>query len=350
MINSLFIAAISLMITVLFRQGFKSLPNEKWQIIGAIPKKKIDSDKWLGMNFTYYGFFNANAYVFATALIFVLLSSLKMPMAVIFTIIIAVFSFCMPASKIVARIVEKKPATFSVGGAFFVGIVIIPWAVWLIRETMGKQMGVDVQIPTVLAAVSIAYAFGEGIGRLACISFGCCYGKRLSDVSPFYQKLFEKKYFIFSGKTKKIAYAHGYDNQKVVPIQAVTAIIFSFCGILGLCFFLNGNYNTTFFLSVLITQGWRFVSEFYRADYRGERKISVYQIMGICSIPYAGVMAAVLPAAPSQLPDILKGLQGFWNPAVILFLESLWLGAFIFTGKSEVTGATMSFHVVKEKI
>jgi Prolipoprotein diacylglyceryl transferase len=350
MINTLFIAAISLMITLLFRQSFKSLPNEKWQIIGAIPKKKIDSDKWLGVNFTYYGFFNANAYVFATALIFVLLLSLKTPMAVIFTIIIVVFSFCMPASKIVARIVEKKPATFSVGGAFFVGIVIIPLAVWLIRETMGKQMGVDVQIPTVLAAVSIAYAFGEGIGRLACISFGCCYGKRLADVSPFYQKLFEKKYFIFSGKTKKIAYAHGYDNQKVLPIQAVTAIIFSFSGILGLCFFLNGNYNITFFLSVLITQGWRFVSEFYRADYRGERKISVYQIMGICSIPYAGVMAAVLPATPFQLPDILKGLQGFWNPAVILFLESLWLGAFIFTGKSEVTGAIMSFHVVKKKI
>jgi hypothetical protein len=350
MVNTSFITAIALMIAVLFRQSFKSLPNEKWQILGAIPKKKIDSDKWLGVNFTYYGFFNANAYAFATALIFVLLASLGMPMPVIFTIIIAVFSFCMPASKIVARIVEKKPATFSVGGAFFVGIVIMPVAVWLIRETMGKRMGVDIQISAVLAAVSIAYAFGEGIGRLACISFGCCYGKRLADVSPFYQKLFEKKYFIFLGKTKKIAYAHGYDNQKVLPIQAITAIIFSCSGILGLCFFFNGNYNTAFSLSVLITQGWRFVSEFYRADYRGDRKISVYQIMGICTIPYAALMAVVFQGPTAQLPDILKGLKEFWNPAVILFLESLWLGAFVYTGKSQVTGATMSFHVVKEKI
>ena len=350
MVNTLFITVIALLITVLFRQSFKSLPKEKWQIIGAMPKKKIESDKWLGVNFTYYGFFNANAYGFSAALFFVLLGALEIPMTIIFTIIVAIFSFCMPASKIVARIVEKKPATFSVGGAFFVGIVIIPWVVWLIRETMGKQMGVDVQISTVLAAVSIAYAFGEGIGRLACISFGCCYGKRLDDVSPFFQRLFEKKYFIFSGKTKKIAYAHGYDNQKILPIQAVTAIIFSASGILALCLFLNGNYNGAFFLTVLITQGWRFLSEFYRADYRGERKISVYQIMGICSIPYAAVMAVVFPAGPSQFPDILNGLQGLWNPGVILFLESLWLAAFIFTGKSEVTGATISFHIVKDKI
>ena len=350
MVNTLFITVIALLITVLFRQSFKSLPKEKWQIIGAMPKKKIESDKWLGVNFTYYGFFNANAYVFATALIFVLLGALEIPIAIIFTLVIIIFTFCMPASKIVARVVEKKPSTFSVGGAFFVGILVMPWLVWLIRETLGKQMGTTIQISTVLAAVSIAYAFGEGIGRLACISFGCCYGKRLADASPFFQKLFDKKYFIFSGKTKKIAYAHGYDNQKILPIQAVTAIIFSASGMSALCFFFNGNYNGAFFITVLITQGWRFLSEFYRADYRGERKISVYQIMGICSIPYAAVVAVVFPTGPPQFPDILIGLQGFWDPGVILFLESLWLAAFIFTGKSEVTSAIMSFHIVKDKI
>jgi hypothetical protein len=350
MINTLFITAIALLITVLFQRSFKSLPKEKWQIIGAIPKKKIDDNKWLGINLTYYGFFNANAYGFATALIFVLLGSLEIPMAIIFTIVIAVFAFCMPASKIVARIVEKKPSTFSVGGAFFVGIIIIPWVVLLIRETLGNKMGADVQISTVLAAISIAYAFGEGIGRLACISFGCCYGKLLTDVQPFFQKLFKKKYFIFYGKTKKIAYAHGYDNQKVLPIQAVTAIIFSSSGLLSLYFFLNKKYAAAFFITVLMTQSWRFLSEFYRADYRGERKISAYQIMGICSIPYAAFVAAFFPTAPSQLPNILKGLQTFWHPEVILFIETLWLATFLFTGRSEVTSATMSFHVVKEKI
>ena len=350
MANTLFIAAIALMITVLFQRSFKSLPKEKWQIIGAIPKKKIDDNKWIGVNFTYYGFFNANAYSFATALIFVLLGALEIPVVVTFIIVIAIFAFCMPASKIVARIVEKKPSTFSVGGAFFVGIIIIPWVVWLIRETLGKQMGVDIQISTVLSAVSIAYAFGEGIGRLACISFGCCYGKPLSDVHPFFQKLFTKKNFIFYGKTKKIAYAHGYDNLKVLPIQAVTAIIFTASGLLGLYLFLNRNFIAAFLISVLITQSWRFLSEFFRADYRGERKISVYQIMGICSIPYAAIIAVFFSIGQSQFPNILKGLQVFWSPEVIVFLESLWLVTFLFTGRSEVTGATMSFHVIKEKI
>jgi hypothetical protein len=302
------------------------------------------------MNLTYYGFFNANAYVFATALIVVLLGALEIPLVLIFTMVIIIFAFCMPASRIVARIVEKKPSTFSVGGAFFVGILIIPWLVWLISETIGKQMGINIQIPTVLAAVSIAYAFGEGIGRLACISFGCCYGKPISDAPHFFRKLFKKRCFIFNGKTKKIAYAHGYDNQKVLPIQAVTAIIFSASGLLGLYLFLNRHYGAVFLITVIITQGWRFLSEFLRADYRGARKISAYQIMGIGSIPYAAVIAFFFPTIPSQSPDILIGLQELWNPGVIISLESLWLVTFLFTGRSEVTGATMSFHIVQDKI
>jgi Prolipoprotein diacylglyceryl transferase len=350
MANILFILTIALGILVLFRQCFKSLPKEKWQIIGAIPKKKIDDNTWLGMNLTYYGFFNANAYTFATALIVILLGALEIPVIVMFTMVTIIFAFCMPASRIVARIVEKKPSTFSVGGAFFVGMIIIPWLVWLIGETMGNQMGINIQILTVLAAVSIAYAFGEGIGRLACISFGCCYGKPLSEVPPFFQKLFRKKCFIFCGKTKKIAYAHGYDNQKVLPIQAVTAIIFTASGLLGLYLFFTKNYDVAFFVIVLITQGWRFLSEFLRADYRGERKISAYQIMGICSIPYAAVIVLFFPTIPSQFPNILIGLQVFWNPGVIIFLESVWLVTFLFTGRSEVTGATISFHIVQEKI
>ncbi|MGD2150864.1 MAG: prolipoprotein diacylglyceryl transferase [Desulfobacterales bacterium] len=350
MVNTLFIAAIALIITVLFQRSFKSLPKEKWQIIGAIPKEKIDDNKWRGVNLTYYGFFNACAYVFATALFFVLLGALDIPMVIIFTISIALFSFCMPASKMVARIVEKKPSTFSVGGAFFVGIIIIPWMVWLIGATLGKHMGIDLQISSVIAAVAIAYAFGEGIGRLACISFGCCYGKLLSDISPFFRRLFKNRCFIFYGKTKKIAYAHGYDNQKVLPIQGVTAVIFSVSGLLGLYFFFNGKYVAAFFVTVLVTQSWRFLSEFYRADYRGKHKISTYQIMGICSIPYAALIAVFFPTSISQIPDVLKGLQAFWNPGVIIFLEILWLVTFLFTGRSQVTGSTLSFHVVKDKI
>jgi hypothetical protein len=35
---------------------------------------------------------------------------------------------------------------------------------------------------------------------------------------------------------------------------------------------------------------------------------------------------------------------------MILSLQSLWAAVFIFTGKSDVTGSDLSFHVIKEKI
>jgi hypothetical protein len=72
--------------------------------------------------------------------------------------------------------------------------------------------------------------------------------------------------------------------------------------------------------------------------------------MGICSIPYAALIAVFFPTSISQIPDVLKGLQAFWNPGVIIFLEILWLVTFLFTGRSQVTGSTLSFHVVKDKI
>ena len=81
--------------------------------------------------------------------------------------------------------------------------------------------------------------------------------------------------FVFSGKTKKIAYAHGLDGQKVIPVQALTSLIFCASGLAGVYLFLEGHYQTAFLQAVVVTQFWRFVSELLRADYRGEGKISV---------------------------------------------------------------------------
>jgi prolipoprotein diacylglyceryltransferase len=211
-------------------------------------------------------------------------------------------------------------------------------------------MGFTVPVVPVLAAASISYAFGEGIGRLACISFGCCYGKPLSEVHPILRHLFKERNFTFTGKTKKISYAHGLDNQEVLPIQAITSIILTLCGLLGLCCYLMGNYTVSFLVTLVITQCWRFLSEFLRADYRGGGKLSAYQLMGIGSVPYAVFIALLFGTSTAPTPKILSGLQGFWDPGVVLFLECLWLITFLFTGRSKVTGSTLSFFVVKEKI
>jgi hypothetical protein len=51
----------------------------------------------------------------------------------------------------------------------------------------------------------IAYAFGEGLGRLACISFGCCYGVALPEAHPLLRHMFDRWHFVFSGSMKKIS-------------------------------------------------------------------------------------------------------------------------------------------------
>ncbi|MEI7673066.1 MAG: prolipoprotein diacylglyceryl transferase family protein, partial [Deltaproteobacteria bacterium] len=199
-------------------------------------------------------------------------------------IITAILAICMPASKLIASWVEGKANTFTVGGASFVGLIAAPWIIQFINGTMGVRMGFNAPVLSVLAAIAIAYAVGEGIGRLACISFGCCYGKPLAACHPLLQRIFSGRAFIFSGQTKKIAYAHHLDGQEVIPIQAVTALLFTGAGILGCYGFLKGYHFTTFAALLFVTQAWRALSEIFRADYRGAGSITAYQVMALLSI------------------------------------------------------------------
>jgi hypothetical protein len=49
-------------------------------------------------------------------------------------------------------------------------------------------------------------------------------------------------------------------------------------------------------------------------------------------------------------PALSAGLLALWNPGTLLFFEILWLAAFIHTGRSRVTGATVRLHVVEGNI
>jgi prolipoprotein diacylglyceryltransferase len=211
-------------------------------------------------------------------------------------------------------------------------------------------MGFSAPVLSVLAAIFIAYAIGEGIGRLACISFGCCYGKPLSSCHPLLRKVFEGRGFIFSGETKKIAYAHHLDGREVIPIQGVTAVLLTIAGIIGCYGFLKGFYVAAFCGTLVVTQIWRVLSEFLRADFRGTGRISAYQIMSLLSIMYAFLILAVFPSTEAETPDLAAGVLTLWDPAVLLFFEILWVAAFIHTGRSRVTSATIRLYVVKEKI
>jgi hypothetical protein len=63
------------------------------------------------------------------------------------------------------------------------------------------------------------------------------------------------------------------------------------------------------------------------------------------------ILAAWLGDVPSRFAGFaLRGIRLLWQPGVILCLQGLWLGIFVFTGRSRVTTATLSLHVVKDQI
>ncbi|MCM2357015.1 MAG: prolipoprotein diacylglyceryl transferase [Geobacteraceae bacterium] len=338
----IFIAALAL---YLF-WGITVLPHERWQFLAAVPVRKKEGGEWDGVNLTWYGLLTANAYAVAVAVLFILLGAIGVPFAGTAVMAAILLSLCVPASRLVARVVEKKAHTFTVGGAVFVGVLMAPWVVLLINRTVG----LDISPAAALAALAIAYAFGEGLGRLACISFGCCYGRRLADAPGWLQRTFAGLSFTFAGKTRKIAYAGGLEGVQVLPVQALTAILYVCCGLAGIYLFLHSLFAAAFLLAMVVTQGWRILSETLRDDYRGGGRFSAYQVMGLVAILYGCGALLLFPATPISPPAIADGLAILWHPAALLFLQGLWLAIFLYTGRSTVTGALLSFHVHRDRI
>jgi hypothetical protein len=346
----IFITGMAVMMAGSLWWGFRSLPREKWQIMAVLPRHKTGTG-WQGLNLTYYGLLSANAYTFAVILFLVLATAARIPLPGVCLFVAGVLAVCLPASRIIARIVEKKKSTLTVGGAVFAGILVAPVLVFLINRMPGSVMPVPLEPLVLLSAVSIAYAFGEGLGRLACLSFGCCYGKPLDQCHPFVQKLFSRFYLVFTGPLKKITYASGYDGQKVVPVQIITATLYTGAGLAGTALYLNGYFRTAFLVTLAVTQIWRFVSEFLRADFRGGLTISAYQIMALATLGCAGAMALLLPADTSlPLPRLHEAVSVLWTPWMVFFVQGIWAAAFLHTGKSVVTGSSILFHVEKTRI
>lgn len=348
MYDEVFTLSLALGIALLFSWAFKALPREDWQILACLPQKKGVDGIWRGINLTYYGFFTAAAYLFAVIMFLIMVGSLNISLTGTISVIIPVLAICMPASRYIARIVEKKPNTFSVGGASFTGIMIAPWIILLENITLGKWLEFHIAVGETLAALFIAYAFGEGIGRLACISFGCCYGKPLVECNPLIRRIFRQWNFIFWGKTKKIAYAHHLDCQAVIPVQALTAVIYTGCGLLCFYFFLKGKASLVLPIILIVTQGWRFISEFLRADYRGGGLISTYQIMALLAVGYIFFITALLKEPNPGLPKLLMGIGFLWNPGLVVFLGILWIVVFTYTGKSNVTCSAIDIQITEK--
>jgi hypothetical protein len=136
----------------------------------------------------------------------------------------------------------------------------------------------------------------------------------------------------------------------VIPVQALTAVVLCSLGLTATWFFLGGRHSAAFAVTVILSQVWRLYSETLRADYRGGGDISAYQVLAGFGIIYAWLIVSAGPAAPAAQPDILAGLSALWSPAVLLALQLLWVGLFLFAGRSTVTGSILSFHVHEDRL
>lgn len=352
MLDEIIVLVTAVSIAALFFWAFRTLTGERWQFFASCPIEKNEDGTWKGVNFTFYGFFSATGYSLAVLFYVFMLSSINVSHSNILILTTAILGLCMPAAGWIARLVEKKKHTLTIGGASFLGIICAPWIVSGLNLG-AKYSGLDFYVPAwpALAALATSYCLGESVGRLACISFGCCYGKPVSDVSGMFASIIDKLSFVFHGKTKKIAYASGLDGEKVVPVQAFSAIILVFAFISGMYLFLKGFYAVSLLVSLGVSQIWRAYSETLRLDYRGEGEFSAYQKMAVFSVFY--IFALTFSGLWIQNPpvsDSVHGIKMIWDPVVILFVQLVWLTSFIYSGKSSVTSVVLDYEVVQENI
>lgn len=346
----LFLIFATVFFAVYILLGWRLLPGERWQMLATIPWTRRSDTTWNGINLTTYGLLIATAALISIAFVLLLTGSTGTPLTPVLVTLLLAVVICVPASRLIARWVEKKPHTFTVGGAFFCGLIVTPVLILLVNSGCRIMLAPPVDMAMMLAAISIGYVLGEGLGRLACISFGCCYGKPLEQCHRFMVLFLDRLAFVFSGPTQKAVYEGGFKGVKLVPIQGLTSIFHTVTALIATHLFFQGAYGTAFLLCLVASQAWRIFSEVLRSDFRGNTKVSAYQKMGGAAIIFSCGLVFLLPPSFLPPPDIIRGLEQFADPLLLLGLQLLWGLLFLFFGRSMVTGATLSFQVHRDRI
>ena len=169
-----------------------------------------------------------------------------------------------------------------------------------------------------------------------------------SGVTEAGETLSPPQYWCFTAATKKAAYASGLEEEPLIPVQALTSIVFASSGLLGLSFLLAQRWRLALIVPVIGTWGWRAVAENLRADHRGYSAISRYQVMSIVALLYLTMSAFLLPAS-GAVPDLWLGFHQMTSTPVIVLLQVQWILLFLYYGRSRVTASTVSFYTVSDR-
>jgi hypothetical protein len=349
MINTVFLVGLTVLFLATLIWGIRTLPSERWQMIAAVPTTKTSDSEWQSINLTFYGFFSATANIFGIALMIVLASSVGTPLIAEAALIGVMMLICVPASRLVAAAVEGRDNTFTIAGAAFVAALVLPPGIWALQQILRTWFNISIYVLPLLAAASVCYALSESIGRLACLSFGCCYGVPLRDTSPRLARLFRRYHLVFHGDTKKAAYASGLAEQPLIPVQPITSIVFALAGLIGVAAFLAGHFRAAAIVPAVATWGWRAISETLRADFRGSSRISAYQVMALIAVSYLAWALCLVPTE-GPLPNLTWGLTQAASTLVVVVLQACWVLLFLYYGRSRVTRSTVTFYVVHSQI
>ena len=348
--STLFIVVLTLLLALVFFWSCRNLPKERWQMLAAVPIRRLSGGQWQALNLTFYGFFISGSIAVSLIVLCILLGAAEISVKGGIAAALLILGICIPSARIIAYWVEGKRHTFTVGGASFLGIVLAPWAILFINQMPIIEGYFRLPVVPVLAAMSISYCLGEGLGRLACISFGCCYGKALKDCHPITRGIFNKISFIFDGPTKKTVYAGKLAEEPLLPVQAITSVILMATSVLGCTFFLEGEYRMALLISSSASQIWRIYSETLRADFRGPGQFTTYQRLTLPAIFYIFCASYFFDSGFILIPDLARGLEVVWHPGIILTIQLVWLVSFLYFGCSTVTCATISFLLKNEHV
>jgi prolipoprotein diacylglyceryltransferase len=331
------IVLLALIAITVFRWGFRHLPGEGWQIALAVPERTagIDGNVWPAVNFTFYGVISSVSYS-------VLVSAAAQPLLPALVFVSCLLLVGIPASKLVAKWVEGLPG-HTIGGAVFSVLIAVTPAL-LLTEYLGKVLNWSAFNPGVfIAAVSVAYALGEAIGRLACLSFGCCYGRPVEMCTSLQKALYSKFTETYRGRFKKIAYAGGVTNRPVIAVQAIASALLFALFLVALWLFWKGQFSAAIIVSLGGSQLWRAHSEQLRADYRGRDGFTVYQAMALLGVVLSFVFAWLYTDSSSVVAQAsaARGWRAVFQPEILIACQVLSVAILFYMGRSSVTSSRL---------